>query len=203
MIERYENALQIIVLLVCSGISIYRAAVFRSRTWTISFFFFGSWALGDIYWLVCLIFYDESPQISVVSDLSWYAAFVFLYLVLIRTSPPQKQTHPLQWAGPVFAALMAVVFMTFGDILSNIIYAGLMGLLLYSSSGRLLNARHSDFPVCLPVMILTLCILEYGLWISSFFWYTGTLENVYYVIDTLVTVSFILFIPAIKKAVAS
>ena len=82
MIERIENALQIGVLVVCAAIAVYRTVKHRGEAWMLLSFFYGSWLLGDIYWLACLVFYDGTPQISAVSDLSWYAAYIFLYLLL-------------------------------------------------------------------------------------------------------------------------
>ena len=80
MIERIENALQIGTLVVCAAIALYRIVKRRGEAWTLLSFFYGSWLLGDVYWLACLVFYDGTPQISAVSDLSWYASYIFLYL---------------------------------------------------------------------------------------------------------------------------
>ena len=105
MIERIENALQIAVLLACVSVSLYRAAAGRSRMWTLLFFFYGSWVLGDIYWLACLIFFDQTPQISVVSDLSWYASYIFLYMLLRHAAahqiPGRGALHRLGPAGQI------------------------------------------------------------------------------------------------------
>ena len=145
MIESIENALQIIVLLICSGIALYRAIANHSQTWVLAFLFFGSWLLGDIYWLVCLLFYGQTPQISIVSDLSWYGSYIFLYLLLYHSSAPDKDSrkHRLPWLGPVFAAGMAVFFITQGELLSNLIYASLMGLLLFSAVRRMTATRRT------------------------------------------------------------
>ena len=80
--------------------------------------FYGSWALGDIYWLVCLVFYNRTPHVSVVSDLSWYAAFAFLYMLLRHAAPPEKAKEKrfLPWIVPAFALGMAVFFMQWGNI---------------------------------------------------------------------------------------
>ena len=52
MIDIIDNGTQIAVLLICAAVTLYRAAVWHSRTWTLAFFFFGVWAMGDIYWMV-------------------------------------------------------------------------------------------------------------------------------------------------------
>ena len=205
MIERYENAIQIAILAVCVIMASYRAVTYRSRSWTLLSLFYGSWVLGDVYWLVCLLFYDKTPHISVVADLSWYASYIFLYLLLRSTSPPEeiKETRLISWLGPVFAIGMAVFFMFRGEIMSNIIYGGLMGLLLFSSIRRLAD---KDRPGCnpfLPAMILIFCLLEYGLWTASCFWDETVLLHPYYIFDILLTVSLPFFIPAAKKAVTA
>lgn len=203
MIERYENILQIAVLILCVIAAVYRAVKYRSRSWTLLAFFYGSWVLGDIYWLTCLLFYDKTPQISVVSDLSWYAAYVFLYLLLRRTSPPEKLSGKrlIAWLGPVFTIGMAVFYMLRGEILSNLIYAGLMGLLLFAAICRITDAGRNRPNLFLPYMILVICLLEYALWTSSCFWNEDILLHPYYLFDLLLTVSFPFFLLATKKAV--
>jgi len=205
MIESLENGLQIAVLLICSAIALYRLIAYRSRTWILALFFFGSWVLGDIYWLVVLIFYHTTPQISVVSDLSWFASYIFLYLLLARTSEPDANSRKklLPWLGPVFAAGMAVFFMQYGSILNNIIYAALMGLLLFASITRLTDINRYRGQLFLSVMVLVFCLLEYCLWVASCFWSADTLSNPYYWFDFLLSVSFFLFIPATRKAVTA
>ena len=56
MIEQIDNGIQIAVLVVCVVTAIFKAARYRSRSWTLLAFFYGSWLLGDIYWTVCLLF---------------------------------------------------------------------------------------------------------------------------------------------------
>ena len=63
MTERVENALQIAVLLICASVALARALKYRSRGWTHLVFFYGSLALGDIYWFVYLLFFGVTPQI--------------------------------------------------------------------------------------------------------------------------------------------
>ena len=204
MIESYENILQIAVLIICALIALYRAVAGKSRAWTLAFFFYGSWVFGDIYWLICLIFFGDTPKISVVSDLSWYASYIFLYMLLRPVSPPEEHAprRLMPWLGPVFAAAMAVFFMLRGEILSNLIYGSLMGLLLFSAITRLLDAERYQGQRFLAAMVLVFCLLEYGLWLASCFWTAESLFNPYYWFDILLTVSFLFFIPAVKRAVA-
>ena len=203
MTERIENAVQIAVLLICVSVALFRAVRYRSRGWVHLVFFYGSLALGDIYWFVYLLFFGDTPRISVVSDISWFACYIFLYLLLTRTAPPLENPAKtvLPWAGPVFAAAAAVFFMLRGEIFLNLVYAGLMGLLMFASLSRLMRKRSYESQFFLSLMILVFCIIEYGLWFSSCFFEGDTLANPYYWFDILFTASFVLFIPAVKKAV--
>ena len=201
MIESIENALQVGVLLVCVSVSFCKATAKRSRVWTLLSFFYVSEALADIYWLICLIFYDHTPRIPVVSDLSWYASYIFLYMLLRLVAPPEgaREKRFLPWLGPLFAIGMAVFFMQWGQITSNLIYASLMGLLLFAVIRRFLDRKKyiAQQPLC--IVILAFCLLEYGMWISScFFWGSG-LDNPYYWFDFLMTTCFVFFLPATSK----
>ena len=220
MIESIENALQIIVLTVCAAYALYRAAAGRSRAWTLLFFFYGSWLLGDIYWQVYLIFFGDSPQVSVISDLSWYASYLFLYLLLRQTAPPAagERKHILPYLGYVFTMAMAAWYYSFyidwsihydvhyvmwGKAVDNLIYGILMGLLLYAAIRRVMDARGYQAQRRLCVVILVFCLLEYALWTVSCFWWEETLSNPYYWFDLLLTASFVFFIPATERAVAA
>ena len=197
MIERIENALQIGTLVVCAAIALYRIVKRRGEAWTLLSFFFFFWLLGDVYWLACLVFYDGTPQISAVSDLSWYASYIFLYLLLRHTAPPEKPfgAKVLPWLGPVFTAGMGVFFMLRGEIAANLVYAGLMGFLLYAAIRRLMERRS----VYLSVLILVFCLLEYALWTASCFWNDEIVLHPYYWFDFLLTVSFPFFLPATER----
>ena len=201
MIESIDNGIQIAVLILCAAAAIGKAARYHSRSWTLLSFFYSSWLLGDVYWMVCLLFYDKTPEISVVSDLSWYASYIFLYLLLRHTSSPEKLAgkKSIPWLGPVFALGMAMFFMQRGEIVNNLIYAGLMGLLLYSTIRRLTDRRNGY----LPALILILCLLEYALWTASCFWNDELLLHPYYWFDFLLTVSFPFLLPAVRREVAA
>ena len=218
MLDGIENALQIIALLICVAVALVRALRWRSRTWTLLGFFFGSWVLGDLYWTFCLIFYNTMPVVSIVSDLSWYASYIFLYMLLRHTALPEtaRERRLLPWLGVVFTLGMAVWFCTFyvywnekqgenfilwGKVLNNLIYAVLMGLLMFSAIRRLMDRDRYPNQRFLCTAVLAFCLLEYALWTASCFWFDVSLANPYYWIDFLLTGCFLLFLPATKRAV--
>ena len=201
MIESCENLVQTAVLTLCAVIASYRVVRRKSRAWTLLAFFYGSWLLGNCYWLCCLIFYGR-PQVSAVSDLSWCASYLFLYLLLRQTSPEAGKAKRLTpWLGPAFTAAMAVFFMQWGKWISNLVYAGLMGGLLYAVLARL-TERKRDGARTLCAVIFVFCLAEYALWTSSCLFEEESLANPYYWCDILLTALFPFFLPATKKAVA-
>lgn len=205
MIEQIENSLQIAVLAACAAVTLIRVIRRPDRARTLLALFYGSWLLADLYWAVCLFFYGETPQISLVSDMSWYASYILLYMLLRETAPPVtcRERHVLPWLAPVFTLGMAVFYMQWGEILSNLIYAGMMGLLLFSSIRRLMDSAHYARARFLCVLILCGCLLEYALWTASCFWIGDTPGNPYYWFDFLLTASFPFFLPAVRKLVTA
>ena len=203
MIESIENAFQITILLVCAAVALRRAISLQSKAWTLLFFFYGTWLLGDIYWLVCLVFYGETPQISIISELNWYASYTFLYFLLLQVSPPSEKhiSGILPWLCPVFSIIMAVFYMQWGKIIDNLILAALMGLLLFSVTHRLADRKHYVRSRFICWVILFFCLMDYGLWTSSCFVdaYNDKF-NLYYLFDILLSLGFVFFLPSVKKA---
>ncbi len=231
MIETIENAVQMLFTLVCTCVAIYYALRYKSRVWALLGLFSGIFFLGDLYWQLFLIFYADTPRYYSVSDLSWYTSYLFLLLLLIyirlegmypeglpQTKPHGigeqakqwfNQTHPLVWCTPVFTGAMCVFFMQWGDYISNIIAALLMtGLIWHALSGLLtirkesMNGGHAqNTRRMLFLVTLLFCAAEYGLWISSCFWMGDTIANVYFWFGFLLSITFLLFIPALRKVV--
>lgn len=203
MTETIEYSVQIAVLLLCTAITFSRALWKRSREWMLLLFFYGSWTLDDLFWVLCQIFFGHSPILGVVSDLSWYAALIFLYLLICQAAPPQtpREKRLLPWLGPVFTLAMAGFYMQWGDVVNNLIYAVLLGLLLFTAIRRLLDRALYADQTLLSAVTLTLCLLEYALWTASCFWKENSLGNPYYWFDFLLTLCFPLFLTATRKAV--
>ena len=204
MIESLENAIQIAALLVLAVISLCMAVRKKDRVWVYLFFFYGSAMLGDIYWVVYLVFFSKNPETSLVPDLSWLASYIFIYLILKQFYPKtgEKKISILPWIGPVFAAGMALYFMQWDSIPRNVIYAVLEGILLFTVIKILTERRTSGKSMWFPWNLLFFCMMEYGSWFASCIWVEDSISNPYYWFDFLVTVSYLLFLPATEKAVA-
>ena len=211
MIETIENAFQVLVLIICCIICMLQAIKRRDRSLTLLFFFYGSYLLGDLYWQICLFYYKETPEVKWVSDMSWYGAFLFLYLLMKLEEQnvfgenilPLKKRHTPAKLWPylsfVFTFGMGFFYMQLGDVISNIIYAIIMGLALSrcfiafadTKDAKLLNTHSVRRLRQMAAVLLLFCILEYTMWTASCFWdETKIPEIIYYTFDVLMSLSF-------------
>lgn len=206
MIEIVENAIQIFVLLICSGLSAAWAIRSRGTRAFLLFIFYASYALADLFSVLYLVFYDETPSVFYVSDLSWYACYIYLLLILQTLADPGVRTvrHPALWLLPAFCVAMCVFYMQWGDYPGNIACAVLMSLLLFHAvRGLMYEHAHPRKPSSrmFCICILVFCVMEYALWTASCFWSGQTWENPYFLLDCGMTVCLAFFLPAYRKAV--
>ena len=205
MIEIVENSLQLALLLtftILSGVYAYRRQNISAGNLTTVY---GSYVLGDIYWLLYLVFFEHTPNVFYVPYLSWYAAYLFLFLMLQHLAPEEKRHRcPAAWLMPVFTTGMCIFYMQYGDYMGNLITAVLMGLLMFHVfRGLDYIRRHPEARPrrMLYLVVLGFCVLEYLAWTSSCFFEGDTLANPYLWLDFMVTPCLMLLLPAFRKAV--
>ena len=204
MIETVENAAQFVVVTVCCGISVFRSMRRRSRLWVLMSLFYGTFLLGLLYWLLYLLFYGMTPQFRYISELSWYTAYLFLFMILQFTaSPDERQLNSkLPLLMPVFATGMCILYAQFSPWLSNIMSAFVMSLLLYHAFRGMLYYRKKKLSctrrtLCRLTMLF--CTSEYCMWTFTCFYWSDRLSNPYFWFDILQTVCFPLFIPVVAR----
>ena len=207
MIEAVENLVQTVALAGCIGIAGFRLAAHKSRLWMLLMLFYISMFLGDLYWALSLLLLHRPPLFDYVSEISWFSAYLFLYLLIRETLDREnkKVKSPVLWAGPVFVACMAVFYMQWGSVLSNITYAIAMGLIFYYISSGLFLLKDVSTRQCrrkiLFLAVNTFCLIEYLLWTSSCIWSGDTLANPYYWIDFVQSVCLVFLLRATNEAV--
>lgn len=206
MIEIIDNSVQLAVLAVMAVLCAVYSYRTNQQNAGILAMFYGSFVLGDLYWLLYLVFYGYTPRVFYISAVSWYAAYVFLDLVLLRMASEEERgtRWPALWLVPVFPAAMCLYYLQYGDVFGNIVSATLMGLLMFHAVRGLVWARKHGgnrgrrmFCAC----VLVFCLLEYGEWTASCFFDVDTLASPYYWFDFALTALTILFLPAYRKAV--
>ena len=203
MIERIENLTEIIVLVICLLLTLPRTFRDRTRSRILLSLVYSAFLLGDLYWTLYLFFYGKTPSVFYVSDLSWCAAYLFLNLLLhhYQTDEERGFRSPVLWGIPVFIIGMTVFFMTRGDYLLNLIYAVLMGMMMFRSVQGLLALRgKDDGRKMLFAAALIFCLIEYGIWTASCFWVDDTIRNPYFWFEALLIAIFPFFLRAVGKA---
>ena len=202
LIEQVDNALQLIALVVCGLLTVFRSISTRNRIWVLLYMFYIVVTLGNLYWLLYLLLYKETPFYSYIPDFCWAAAYLSLLLLLqhIKDKERSRKDRKVLYLIPVFTFGMALFYMQWGKYLINIIDAVFMSLLLYYSIGGLLTAKKKTGRYYLYLVTLFFCLVEYGLWTSSCFEW-GSFLDPYYIFDVMLTLAYVLFYPAARKAV--
>ena len=131
--ELIENLLQLLVTFVgvlLSGIS-YRKS--RRQAYFLLLCFYGCFALGVLYWTLYLLLFDTTPRVFYVSEFGWVASVIFLHILQATLSTPEERTFRCRraWLAPAFGVPLLAFYCTYGDILSNLIWCGMMIELSY------------------------------------------------------------------------
>ena len=208
MIEMAENLIQLLVLIFCFGMTCYQFTRRSSRAWLLLSLYYLTMLMGQLYWVLMLVLLHRSAMLDYVSESTWFAAYLFLFLLARHLLPegavPTRSAA--LWIGPVFAACMAIFYMQWGKIMSNICTAVAMGLILQNVTRGLILTRGSSarqYPAkrCF-LAVLGICIAEYALWTASCFWSGETFANPYYWMDLLLTFCMLFLFIAVKEAEA-
>ncbi len=202
LIEQIDNFIQLIALMVLLFMALYKAMTARKRIWALLCMFYGVVVLGNLYWLLYMLFYQETPYYDFVPDFCWISSLMFLILLLISVKDREWnwKRHKIFYLIPVFTVGMAVFYMQWGEYLTNIIYAFFMTVLLFCSLAGFFATEKKTGKHSLYLISLLYCITEYALWTSSCLPWEFPVIDPYYVFDVLLTVIYILFYPAAGKA---
>ncbi len=205
MIELLNSLLQ--ALAAGGGFFIALSRYFRKKEtgWFLLACFYGVFALGTLYWALHLLLQRETPQIFYVSDLAWTAAYVFL-LTLVYTLPGRGErgfSTRWCWAVPAICLPQFILYVTHGDVLSNVLTCSLTGLAAWESVRALAwgkrTGEHRRRPFDRAVLVFV--GLEYALWTASCFWVSDDLRNPYFWFDLALSGGILLLLPGVREAV--
>ncbi len=209
MLDIVSNVVQMAALCICEAFALYDAQSKRSRLRLLYGLFLFSFFMGDLWWLLDISFFGETPVYSLIPYLNWKASGVFLILMMMKyeqRSILSKPTRGYIWAVPVFCAGMCAFFMQYGAYIDNILTAVVMSAIMSMSLQRLADIKdgkteHTGDRMLCQIVLLH-CVLEYAMWASSCLSYENPLRYIYFVFEFGLTICFLLFIPAIRKAVS-
>ena len=203
LIEKIDNALQLLSLIVCTVLALFKATSTHKRIWTLMSMFYAVVTLGTLYWFLYMMLYGDTPYYDFIPDLCWLAAFMYMLLVMlhIRDREWSFKDHKIFWIIPVFTTGLAIFYMQWGEYFTNIAYAILMGMILYQSIGGVITADKKDSRYNLYFVTLIFCLVEYSLWTASCFSWGGIpFLDPYYFFDIMLTAAYVLLYLATGKA---
>ena len=207
--ELIENLLQLLTTFVgalLSGIA-YRKS--RRQAYFLLLCFYGCFALGALYWTLYLLLFDTTPRVFYVSEFGWVASVIFLRILQATLSTPEERSFRCRraWLAPAFGVPLLVFYCTFGDILSNLIWCGMMIWLSFcairglvyakTQTGAARNMRYFHSGV------LCFAFAEYLLWTVGCFWPDTSPVSPTFWCDMLLTLAILGLLPAMRKAVAA
>lgn len=207
--ELIENLLQLLTTFVgalLSGIS-YRKS--GRQAYFLLLCFYGCFALGALYWTLYLLLFDTTPRVFYVSEFGWVASVIFLHILQATLAGTEERGFRCRraWLAPAFGVPLLAFYCIFGDILSNLIWCGMMIVLSYGSIRGLVYAGRQTGQArkqrYFHIGILCFAASEYLLWTVGCFWPNTSLSSPTFWCDILLTLAIFGLLPAARKAVGA
>ena len=129
-------------------------------------------------------------------------------LVLIKPGIEIKGKRiSIYWLAPLTGVPLLIFYCTYGDILSNLIWCGMMIVLSYGSIRGLVYAGRQTGQArkqrYFHIGILCFAASEYLLWTVGCFWPNTSLSSPIFWRDILLTLAIFGLLPAARKAVGA
>ena len=142
-----------------------------------------------------------------MSEFGWIASVIFLYLLQYTLSSAEERDFSTRKSliAPLIGIPLCAFYCTFGDILSNLLWCGMMIVVSYHSIRGLAYAQIQTGTACkmryFHIGVLCYVAVEYALWISGCLWPGYSISAPYCWFDLLLTGSLFALLPATGKAV--
>ena len=163
--------------------------------------------LGSLYWTLYLLLFSRTPQVFYVSEFGWVASVIFLSILQYALSSTEERNFPCRKAmiALVIGVPLCIFYCTFGDILSNLLWCGMMIAVSYHAIRGLIYARTQMGDArklqYFHAGVLCYVMAEYALWTSGCFWPGDSIYSPYCWFDLLLTLCIFALLPATGKAV--
>ena len=176
--ELIENLLQLLTTFLgalLSGIAWQKS---RRQAYFLLLCFYGCFALGSLYWTLYLLLFNTTPRVFYVSEFGWVASVIFLRILQATLTDSGERGFRCRkaWLALLVGVPLLVFYCTYGDVLSNLIWCGLMIWLSFCAvrglfyadtrTGKARNRRYFLFStsVCCAMSVRNICS---GRWAAS------------------------------------
>ena len=141
--ELVSNLSQFAVTLLGFVLSGIRFLKIRSQAYFLLTCFYGCFSLGSLYWTLYLLLFSETPQVFYVSEFGWVASLIFIYILqyTLATAEERKFQTKKSLIAFLIGVPLCVLYCTFGDILSNLLWCGMMTVVSHHAIRGLAYAR--------------------------------------------------------------
>ena len=207
--ELVSNLLQFIVTLLGFCLSGVRYLKSRSQSYFLLTCFYGCFTLGSLYWTLYLLLFSETPPIFYVSEFGWVAGVIFLHILQYTLSSAKERGFPCRKAliAPLIGVPLCIFYCTFGDILSNLLWCGMMTVVSYHAIRGLVYAQAQTKAArdlrYFHIGVLCYVAAEYALWTTGCLWPGSSVFHPSFWLDLLLTFCLFALLPATRKAVQS
>lgn len=206
--ELIDNLLQLFVTFLGACLTGFAYRKNRCQAYFLLLCFYGCFALGALYWTLYLLLFKATPQVFYVSEFGWVASLIFLRILQTALAGKDERGLRCLWAWialPVGIPLL-VFYCTYGDILSNMIWCGMMIWLSFCSIRGLVRANGQTDSKRrqlrgFHISVLFFVFAEYLLWTAGCFWRNDSPLSPTFWCDILLTIAILKLLPATRKAV--
>ena len=207
--ELIENLLQLLVTF--TGVCLAGAAYWKSgkQAYFLLLCFYGCFALGALYWTLYLLLFDTTPRVFYVSEFGWVASVIFLRILQATLANGAERAFRCReaWLALLVGVPLLAFYCIFGDILSNLIWCGMIiALSYYAIRGLSYAVTQTDAARDMRwfhIGILCFVGSEYLLWTVGCFWPDTSLASPTFWCDLLLTLTILGLLPATRKAVGA
>lgn len=205
--ELADNFVQFSVTLLGFCLSGMRYLKGRKQAYFLLTCFYGCFALGSLYWTLYLFLFSKTPQVFYVSEFGWVASVIFLSILQYSLSSAEERGFACRRARIAFliGVPLCIFYCTFGDVLSNLLWCGMMIAVSYHAIRGLTYARTQTGAArqlrYFHIGVLCYVAVEYILWTSGCFRQGDLVSFLYYGFDVLLTGCIFALLPATGRAV--
>ena len=205
--ELIENLLQLQVTFLGACLAGFTYWKSRRQAYFLLLCFYGCFALGALYWTLYLLLFDTTPRVFYVSEFGWVSSIIFLRILQATLTCPEERALRCRaaWLAPLIGLPLMIFYCTYGDILSNLIWCGMMILLSFCSIRGLAYANRQTGAAqnirYFHIGVLCFVFSEYLLWTAGCFWPDTSSASPTFWCDMLLTLTILGLLPATRKAV--
>ncbi len=205
--ELIENLLQLLVTFLGACLAGFAYWKSRRQAYFLLLCFYGCFALGALYWTLYLLLFSSTPRVFYVSEFGWVSSVIFLRILQATLSGREERAFRCRaaWLAPLIGVSLMIFYCTYGDILSNLIWCGMMIWLSFCAIRGLAYAKTQTGTardaMYFHIGVLCFTASEYLLWTAGCFWPNDSMASPAFWCDLLLTLAVLGLLPATRKAV--